>query len=228
MRQLQITKQISNVNDDTLEKYLNEIEEIKSLSFEKEEELTEKIMLGDQEAHEKLVKANLKFAALIAKQYQNRGISLPDLINEGNLGLIRAAWLYKTTHDMRFTKYAVWRIRLPIIHAFILADYSRIVRMLPDKVSTIIKAIKFLEHKLERSPIEKEIAAETNYPLDEVKKIIKVIGDNLTLDARVTERLNQSLSDLLSNEEIPNLTESLTLYYLSLKHQHENSNSRKL
>ena len=183
MRQLKITKQVTNRETASLDKYLQEIGRVDLITAEEEVELAQRIKAGDELALEKLTKANLRFVVSVAKQYQNQGLSLPDLINEGNLGLIKAARRFDETRGFKFISYAVWWIRQSILQA--LAEQSRIVRLPLNKIGSINKinkAFAQLEQELERPPTPAEVAAAVDLTEDEVKQSMKNSGRHVSMD----------------------------------------------
>ena len=184
MRQLKITKQVTNRETASLDKYLQEIGRVDLITAEEEVELARRIKKGDQLALEKLTKANLRFVVSVSKQYQNQGLSLPDLINEGNLGLIKAAQRFDETRGFKFISYAVWWIRQSILQA--LAEQSRIVRLPLNKIGSINKinkALARLEQEFERPPTAAELAETLDMTLDEVKQSMKNAGRHVSMDA---------------------------------------------
>ncbi|MGY6561107.1 MAG: sigma-70 family RNA polymerase sigma factor [Luteibaculaceae bacterium] len=184
MRQLKITKQVTNRETASLDKYLQEIGRVELITAEEEVELATKIKEGDQKALEKLTRANLRFVVSVAKQYQNQGLSLPDLINEGNLGLIKAAKRFDETRGFKFISYAVWWIRQSILQA--LAEQARIVRLPLNKIGTlnkINKAYSKLEQEFERQPTTAELATELDMPERDIKISLKNQGRHLSMDA---------------------------------------------
>ena len=184
MRQLKITKQVTNRETASLDKYLQEIGRVDLITAEEEVELARRIKKGDQIALEKLTKANLRFVVSVSKQYQNQGLSLPDLINEGNLGLIKAAQRFDETRGFKFISYAVWWIRQSILQA--LAEQSRIVRLPLNKIGSINKinkAFARLEQEFERPPTAAELAETLDMTLDEVKQSMKNAGRHVSMDA---------------------------------------------
>ena len=201
MRQLKITKSITNRESASLDKYLQEIGREDLLSLSEEVELAQKIKNGDHEALEKLTKANLRFVVSVAKQYQNQGLSLPDLINEGNLGLIRAAQKFDETRGFKFISYAVWWIRQSILQA--LAEQSRIVRLPLNQVGSLNKISKELskfEQENERRPSHEELAERLGMPVDKVTDTLKVSGRHISVDAPFVEGEDNSLLDVLTND----------------------------
>src|SRR5688500_16225042 len=194
MRQLKITKSITNRESQSLEKYLQEIGKVELISPEEEVKLAGLIKQGNQFALDKLTKANLRFVVSVAKQYQNQGLSLPDLINEGNLGLIKAAKRFDETRGFKFISYAVWWIRQSILQA--LADQSRIVRLPLNKVGSIGRignAAAELEQKFEREPTAEEIAEALDIPVIEVENALRTSGRHLSIDAPLTEGEDNTL-----------------------------------
>src|SRR5262249_28529826 len=204
MRQLKITKSITNRESQSLEKYLQEIGKVELISPEEEVKLAIRIKQGDQKALDKLTKANLRFVVSVAKQYQNQGLSLPDLINEGNLGLIKAAQRFDETRGFKFISYAVWWIRQSILQA--LAEQSRIVRLPLNRVGALNKiGKKFseLEQKYEREPTASELAEELDMSMSEVTETIKISGRHLSVDAPFAQGEDNRLLDVLTNEAQP-------------------------
>ena len=205
MRQLKITKQVTNRETASLDKYLQEIGKVDLITAEEEVELAQKVKQGDQEALEKLTKANLRFVVSVAKQYQNQGLTLPDLINEGNLGLIKAAQRFDETRGFKFISYAVWWIRQSILQA--LAEQSRIVRLPLNKIGSINKinkAYAFLEQSHERPPSAEEIAKELDMTISDVKESMKNSGRHVSMDAPLVEGEDSNLYDVLRSGESPN------------------------
>ncbi len=205
MRQLKITKQVTNRETASLDKYLQEIGKVDLITAEEEVELAQKIKAGDQRALEKLTKANLRFVVSVAKQYQNQGLTLPDLINEGNLGLIKAAQRFDETRGFKFISYAVWWIRQSILQA--LAEQSRIVRLPLNKIGSINKINKtfaHLEQAHERMPSAEEIAAELDMTVEDVKQSLKNSGRHVSMDAPLIDGEDSNLYDVLRSGESPN------------------------
>jgi RNA polymerase primary sigma factor len=205
MRQLKITKQVTNRETASLDKYLQEIGKVDLITADEEVELAQKIKAGDQKALEKLTKANLRFVVSVAKQYQNQGLTLPDLINEGNLGLIKAAQRFDETRGFKFISYAVWWIRQSILQA--LAEQSRIVRLPLNKIGSINKINKMyalLEQSQERAPSAEEIAKELDITVNDVKESMKNSGRHLSMDAPLVEGEDSNLYDVLRSGESPN------------------------
>jgi RNA polymerase primary sigma factor len=205
MRQLKITKQVTNRETASLDKYLQEIGKVDLITADEEVELAQRIKAGDQRALEKLTKANLRFVVSVAKQYQNQGLTLPDLINEGNLGLIKAAQRFDETRGFKFISYAVWWIRQSILQA--LAEQSRIVRLPLNKIGSINKINKtfaFLEQAHERPPSAEEIAKELDMTINDVKESMKNSGRHVSMDAPLVEGEDSNLYDVLRSGESPN------------------------
>ena len=210
MRQLKITKQVTNRETASLDKYLQEIGKVDLITAEMEVELAQRIKSGDQIALEKLTKANLRFVVSVAKQYQNQGLTLPDLINEGNLGLIKAAKRFDETRGFKFISYAVWWIRQSILQA--LAEQSRIVRLPLNKIGSINKINKTfarLEQENERPPSAEEIAKELDMTVSDVKESMKNSGRHVSMDAPLIEGEDSNLYDVLNSGESPNPDKSL-------------------
>jgi RNA polymerase primary sigma factor len=215
MRQLKISKQITNRESQSLDKYLQEIGKVDLLTPDEEVELAKRIKEGDQIALEKLTKANLRFVVSVAKQYQNQGLSLGDLINEGNLGLIKAAQRFDETRGFKFISYAVWWIRQSILQA--LAEQSRIVRLPLNRVGSLNKISKTfseLEQKFEREPSPEELAEVLEVTTAEVVDTMKISGRHVSMDAPFVQGEENSLLDVLENdsEETPDsglMTDSL-------------------
>jgi len=204
MRQLKITKSITNRNSDSLEKYLHDIGKEELITPEEEVELAKRIKRGDQEALEKLTKANLRFVVSVAKQYQHQGLSLPDLINEGNLGLIKAAKKFDETKGFKFISYAVWWIRQCILQA--LAEQSRIVRLPLNKIGALNKinrAFSQLEQEHEREPSPEEVAAILELPEGKVAGTLELSGRHLSVDAPFQDGEENSLLDVLPSHDTP-------------------------
>ena len=216
MRQLKIVKSITNRESASLDKYLQEIGREELISVEDEVELAGRIRQGDRAALEKLTKANLRFVVSVAKQYQNQGLSLPDLINEGNLGLIKAAEKFDETRGFKFISYAVWWIRQSILQA--LAEQARIVRLPLNQVGSINKINKTLqqfEQKYERRPSVEELAEILDMPIEKIADTMKMSGRHISMDAPFVEGEDNSLIDVMPNEDSPNadrglINESLT------------------
>jgi len=223
MRQLKITKSITNRESQSLEKYLQEIGKVDLLTPEQEVDLAKKIKDGDQDALEQLTKANLRFVVSVAKQYQNQGLSLSDLINEGNLGLIKAAQRFDETRGFKFISYAVWWIRQSILQA--LAEQSRIVRLPLNKVGSLNKinrAFSELEQEYEREPSSDELAELLEISADEVETTLGVAARHVSMDAPFVDGEDNSLLDVLENAGTPG-TDSKLEYSESLRREIERS-----
>ncbi|MBK7425962.1 MAG: RNA polymerase sigma factor RpoD/SigA [Saprospiraceae bacterium] len=223
MRQLKITKSITNRESQSLEKYLQEIGKVDLLTPEEEVDLAKRIKQGDQEALERLTKANLRFVVSVAKQYQNQGLSLSDLINEGNLGLIKAAQRFDETRGFKFISYAVWWIRQSILQA--LAEQSRIVRLPLNKVGSLNKinrAFSELEQEYEREPSPEELALLLELPTEEVETTLGVAARHVSVDAPFVDGEDNSLLDVLENDSTPN-TDSGLEYKESLRKEIQRS-----
>ena len=204
MRQLKITKSITNRESASLDKYLQEIGKEDLITVEEEVELAQRIRKGDQRALEKLTRANLRCVVSVAKQYQNQGLSLPDLINEGNLGLIKAAEKFDETRGFKFISYAVWWIRQSILQA--LAEQSRIVRLPLNQVGSlnkINKAFSRFEQEHERRPSPEELAETLDLPAEKVADTLRVSGRHISVDAPFVEGEDNSLLDVLVNDDSP-------------------------
>ncbi len=216
MRQLKITKQVTNRETASLDKYLQEIGKVELITAEEEVLLAQKIKQGDRLALEKLTKANLRFVVSVSKQYQNQGLSLPDLINEGNLGLIKAAQRFDETRGFKFISYAVWWIRQSILQA--LAEQSRIVRLPLNKIGAINKINKAyakLEQQFEREPNHDEIADLLECSEQEVKDSVKNSGRHVSMDAPLIQDEDNNMYDVLRNDE--GITPETELLYDSLR-----------
>lgn len=216
MRQLKITKSITNRESASLDKYLQEIGRKDLITVDEEVELAQKIKQGDQAALDKLVSANLRFVVSVAKQYQNQGLSLPDLIDEGNLGLIKAAQKFDETRGFKFISYAVWWIRQSILQA--LAEQSRIVRLPLNQVGSlnkIGKALQRFEQENERRPSPAELAEQLDVPVEKIADTMKVSGRHVSVDAPFVDGEDNSLLDVLPNEDSPMADSSLTQESLS-------------
>jgi RNA polymerase primary sigma factor len=210
MRQLKITKSITNRESASLDKYLQEIGREELITIEEEVDLAQRIRKGDKEALEKLTRANLRFVVSVAKQYQNQGLSLPDLINEGNLGLIKAAEKFDETRGFKFISYAVWWIRQSILQA--LAEQSRIVRLPLNQVGSlnkINKAFSRFEQEFERTPSPDELADILELPKEKVSDTLRVSGRHVSVDAPFSDGEENSLLDILINNDSPNADKSL-------------------
>ncbi len=210
MRQLKITKSITNRESASLDKYLQEIGKEELITVEEEVELAQRIKKGDRAALEKLTRANLRFVVSVAKQYQNQGLSLPDLINEGNLGLIKAAEKFDETRGFKFISYAVWWIRQSILQA--LAEQSRIVRLPLNQVGSlnkINKAFSKFEQEFERQPTPEELAEVLELPKEKVADTLRVSGRHVSVDAPFVDGEDNSLLDVLVNNDSPNADSTL-------------------
>ena len=210
MRQLKITKQVTNRETASLDKYLQEIGKVELITAQEEVELAQKIKAGDQRALEKLTKANLRFVVSVAKQYQNQGLTIPDLINEGNLGLIKAAQRFDETRGFKFISYAVWWIRQSILQA--LAEQSRIVRLPLNKIGSINKinkAYAALEQAHERPPSAEEIATKLEMSEMDVKESMRNSGRHVSMDAPLVEGEDSNLYDVLNSHDSPNPDDDL-------------------
>ncbi|MGN0033059.1 MAG: RNA polymerase sigma factor RpoD/SigA [Candidatus Limimorpha sp.] len=216
MRQLKITKQVTNRETASLDKYLQEIGKVELITADEEVELAQRIRQGDRIALEKLTKANLRFVVSVSKQYQNQGLSLPDLINEGNLGLIKAAQRFDETRGFKFISYAVWWIRQSILQA--LAEQSRIVRLPLNKIGSINKINKTyakLEQEFEREPNAEEIAEVLDLTEAEVKESMKNAGRHVSMDAPLVQDEDNNMYDVLKSDEV--VTPETELLYESLR-----------
>jgi len=210
MRQLKITKSITNRESASLDKYLQEIGREELVTPDEEVELAQRIRKGDQEALEKLTRANLRFVVSVAKQYQNQGLSLPDLINEGNLGLIKAAEKFDETRGFKFISYAVWWIRQSILQA--LAEQSRIVRLPLNQVGSlnkINKALSKFEQEYERQPSNEELSEMIDVPKDKISDTLRVGSRHVSVDAPFVEGEDNSLLDVLPNDDSPSADRGL-------------------
>jgi len=204
MRQLKITKQVTNRESKSLDKYLQDISRIPLITAEEEVELAQLIKKGDQKALDTLTTANLRFVVSVSKQYQNQGLTLPDLINEGNAGLVKAAKRFDETRGFKFISYAVWWIRQAILQA--LAEQSRIVRLPLNKIGSINKinkAYSFLEQENERPPSAQEIASKLDLSLTDVKQSMKISGRHVSMDAPFQEGETSNLYDVINSGESP-------------------------
>lgn len=219
MRQLHITKQVTNRSETaSLDKYLHEIGKVPLLTADEEAELARKIKAGDEDALEKLTNANLRFVVSVAKQYQNQGITLSDLINEGNLGLIKAAHRFDETRGFKFISFAVWWIRQAILQA--IAEQSRIVRLPMNKVGTISKiskTISVLEQELQREPRISEIAEKLDLTESEVKDSLKNSPRHLSMDATLTKDDDTNLYDVIRSDNVE--PPDTALIHESLQHE---------
>ena len=210
MRQLKITKQVTNRDTPSLDKYLHEIGKEDLISAEEEVELARRIKQGDEKALDRLVKANLRFVVSVSKQYQNQGLSLPDLINEGNLGLIKAAQRFDETRGFKFISYAVWWIRQSILQA--LAEQARIVRLPLNKIGSINKINKTfsrLEQEFEREPSAEEIGIVLDIAPKDVKESLRTSGRHVSMDAPLSQGEDGDMYDLFENEDSPTPDKSL-------------------
>jgi len=205
MRQLKISKQVTNRDTDSFDKYLTEISKIELISVEEEAEIAQKIKIGDKMALNRLINANLRFVISVSKQYQNQGLSLPDLINEGNMGLIKAAQRFDETRGFKFISYAVWWIRQSILQA--IAEQSRMVRIPQNKISSINKILRIyskLEQEFEREPTSEEIAYELDIAPKDVKNVLFNAGKHISMDAPLTQDEDNNLYDtFVSNNSNP-------------------------
>ena len=212
MRQLKITKSITNRESEALDKYLQEIGKEEMISVEEEVELAQRIRKGDRKALERLTKANLRFVVSVAKQYQNQGLSLPDLINEGNLGLIKAAEKFDETRGFKFISYAVWWIRQSILQA--IAEQSRIVRLPLNQVGSVNKINKVLskfEQEHERRPSIEEISETLDIPEDKIDEAMSVNNRHVSVDAPFVDGEDNSLLDVLVNDDAPMADKTLVM-----------------
>jgi RNA polymerase primary sigma factor len=212
MRQLKITKSITNRESRSLDKYLQEIGKEELITAEEEVNLARLIKQGDQVALEKLTRANLRFVVSVAKQYQNQGLTLPDLINEGNLGLIKAAQRFDETRGFKFISYAVWWIRQSILQA--IAEHSRIVRLPLNQVGSLNKlnkAFSKLEQEFEREPTEEELASILDLPEDKVKDSISISGRHISMDAPLISGEESTLYDVMENRDSPKADRALIM-----------------
>lgn len=210
MRQLKITKQVTNRETASLDKYLQEIGRVELITAEEEVRLAQLIKKGDPKALERLTKANLRFVVSVAKQYQNQGLTLGDLINEGNLGLIKAAQRFDETRGFKFISYAVWWIRQSILQA--LAEQSRIVRLPLNKIGSINKINKTfskLEQEYEREPSPEEIATAMSLSIDDIKEAMRTSGRHVSMDAPLQQGEESTLMDVLGDDDQPNPDHSL-------------------
>ena len=222
MRQLKINKSITNREDASLDKYLQEIGREERISVDEEVELAQRIRKGDRKALERLTKANLRFVVSVAKQYQNQGLSLPDLINEGNVGLIKAAEKFDETRGFKFISYAVWWIRQSILQA--IAEQSHLVRVPLNQVGSVNKINKMLnkfEQEHERRPSIEEISEKVDLPEDKVGDAMKISSRHVSVDAPFSEGEDNSLLDVLVNNDAP--TTDNTLVMESLRSEIDNA-----
>ena len=212
MRQLKITKSITNRENASLDKYLQEIGHEELISVEEEVELARRIKKGDRKALEKLTKANLRFVVSVAKQYQNQGLSLPDLINEGNIGLLKAAERFDETRGFKLISYAVWWIRQSILQA--IAEQSRVVRLPLNQVGSVNKINRILnqfEQENERRPSIDEIADKTDMPHDKIEDVLKVNTHQVSVDAPVTDNDGASMLDFMQSDSEPETDSKLVM-----------------
>jgi RNA polymerase primary sigma factor len=212
MRQLKITKSITNRETASLDKYLQEIGREELITAEEEVQLAQRIKQGDQAALEKLTKANLRFVVSVAKQYQNQGLSLPDLINEGNLGLIKAGKRFDETRGFKFISYAVWWIRQSILQA--LAEQSRIVRLPLNQVGSlnrISKEFSRLEQKFERPPLPDELADSLDIPQEKIHAVMKISTRHVSMDAPLAQDEDTKFIDVFMSDDTPT-TDSFLMY----------------
>ncbi len=212
MRQLKITKQITNRESEALEKYLQEIGKEELISVDEEVELAQRIRKGDQKALERLTRANLRFVVSVAKQYQNQGLSLPDLINEGNVGLIKAAEKFDETRGFKFISYAVWWIRQSILQA--IAEQSRIVRLPLNQVGALNKISKELnrfEQENERRPSVEELSEKIDLPEDKIDEAMNVNAHHVSVDAPFADGDDNSLLDIMVNDNSPMADKQLVM-----------------
>ena len=222
MRQLKITKSITNRESASLEKYLQEIGKEEMISAEEEVELAQRIRHGDQKALERLTRANLRFVVSVAKQYQNQGLSLPDLINEGNLGLLKAAERFDETRGFKFISYAVWWIRQSILQA--ISEQSRIVRLPLNQVGSVNKItreINRFEQENERRPSVDEIAEKIDLPEDKIDEALSINGHHISMDAPFIDGEDNSLLDVMPNNDAP--MADMSLVAESLKAEIQNA-----
>ena len=218
MRQLKITHSITNRDIKSLDKYLQDICSEELLTPEEEVQLAQRIKNGDQAALDKLTRANLRFVVSVAKQYQNQGLSLPDLINEGNVGLIKAAKRFDETRGFKFISYAVWWIRQSILQA--IAENSRIVRLPANQLGALNKLKKEmskLEQELERPPSEEELAERVDLPEDKIKSILGISWRHISIDAPLVADEDTNFVDVLPNEDTPPTDDALMKESLSLE-----------
>ena len=218
MRQLKITHSITNRDIKSLDKYLQDICSEELLTPEEEVQLAQRIKTGDQAALDKLTRANLRFVVSVAKQYQNQGLSLPDLINEGNVGLIKAAKRFDETRGFKFISYAVWWIRQSILQA--IAENSRIVRLPANQLGALNKLKKEmskLEQELERPPSEEELAERVDLPEEKIKSILGISGRHISIDAPLVADEDTNFVDVLPNEDTPPTDDVLMKESLSLE-----------
>jgi len=210
MRQLKITKSITTRDSTSIDIYLQEIAKERQLTVEEEVQLAQRIRQGDLDALQQLVRANLRFVVSVAKQYQNQGLSLQDLINEGNMGLIKAAYKFDETRGFKFISYAVWWIRQSILQA--IAEHSRVVRVPLNQVGSLNKVLKeasYLEQMLERSPSVDELAKKLDLPEEKVAETLRLSGRHVSVDAPIQEDEETTLIDLLESKDFPSTDDNL-------------------
>jgi RNA polymerase primary sigma factor len=210
MRQLKISKSITTRDSTSIDIYLQEIAKERQLTVEEEVQLAQRIRQGDLDALQQLVRANLRFVVSVAKQYQNQGLSLQDLINEGNMGLIKAAYKFDETRGFKFISYAVWWIRQSIIQA--IAEHSRVVRVPLNQVGSLNKVLKeasYLEQMLERSPSVDELAEKLDLPEEKVAETLRLSGRHVSVDAPIQEDEETTLIDLLESKDFPSTDDNL-------------------
>ena len=218
MRQLTISKQVTNRESQSLDKYLQEIGKLELISTDTEVELAVRIRSGDPVALQKLTKANLRFVVSVAKQYQNHGLSLNDLINEGNVGLIKAGQRFDETRGFKFISYAVWWIRQSIIQA--LAEKTRVVRLPLNRVSSFSKIYKMqatLEQQLEREPSDAELADALNMPVDEIRLDLSLVGKHFSIESPFQQSEDMTLLDVLKNDTAVAPDDGLVSHSLSVE-----------
>ncbi len=218
MRQLKISHSITKRNEKSIDQYLQDICSVELLTPEEEVRLAQRIKEGDQEALERLTKSNLRFVVSVAKQYQNQGLSLPDLINEGNVGLIKAARRFDETRGFKFISYAVWWIRQAILQA--IAENSRIVRLPSNQLGSLNKLKKEsarMEQELERAPSTQELSEALDMPEDKIKSILGISGRHISLDAPLAGDEDVNYVDVLPNEDTPDTDDALMKESLSLE-----------
>lgn len=221
MRQIKITPQITNRDYSSLNKYLNEISRLKVISADEETELARRIKRGDQAAMERLIISNLRFVVSVAKQYQNQGLTISDLVNEGNIGLIKAAERYDESRGFKFISYAVWWIRQAIMHA--LAEKSRLVRLPHNKINSISKAqreLSSLEQEFEREPDYSEIAEKMEMKEEEVKELFRTYNRTVSMDAPIGEDEDANWYDIVKSDGIPAPDASLDTHSLTIEIEH--------
>jgi len=210
MRQLKISKSITTRDSTSIDIYLQEIAKERQLTVEEEVQLAQRIRQGDLDALQQLVRANLRFVVSVAKQYQNQGLSLQDLINEGNMGLIKAAYKFDETRGFKFISYAVWWIRQSILQA--IAEHSRVVRVPLNQVGSLNKVLKeasYLEQMLERSPSVDELAEKLDLPEEKVAETLRLSGRHVSVDAPIQEDEETTLIDLLESKDFPSTDDNL-------------------